>query len=78
MSHLGTKLLTMTTALFTLLVYVYFTNEITAEMTAGPSEIPMKTFDDVIHHEYNVIAGNPYSIRHLGEGSLFIDMKFVS
>ena len=63
--HFGSRLLTVTVAFFTLLVFVYYINEIMAEMTAGPPEIPIKTFEDVIHHKYRVIAGNPYSVRHL-------------
>ena len=63
--HLGTRVLTVTVALFTLLLFVYFINEITAEMTAGPSKIPIKTFEDVIHHEYRVIAANPFTVMHL-------------
>lgn len=52
--HFRTRLLTMTAAMLTLLLFIYFCNDITAEMTAGPSPIPIKTFEDVIHHEYRV------------------------
>ena len=54
--HLGARILTMTGAVFTLLVMIYYENDITAEMTAGPPPIPIKTFEDVLHYDYKVIA----------------------
>ena len=54
--HLGARILTMTGAIFTLLVMIYYENDITAEMTAGPPPIPIKTFEDVLHFDYKVIA----------------------
>ena len=37
-------------------VSFYYENDITAEMTAGPPPIPIKTFEDVLHYDYKVIA----------------------
>ena len=54
--HVGARILTMTGAIFTMLVMVYYENDITAEMTAGPPPIPIKTFEDVLHYDYKVIA----------------------
>ena len=57
--------LTLTTSVLTLLMFVYYTTEITAEMTSGPSKVPIKTFDDVIHGNYKVITISDYSMRIL-------------
>ena len=54
--HFGARILSMTAAIFTMLVMVYYENDITAEMTAGPPPIPIKTFEDVLHYDYKVIA----------------------
>ena len=54
--HFGARILSMTGAIFTMLVMVYYENDITAEMTAGPPPIPIKTFEDVLHYDYKVIA----------------------
>ena len=58
--HFGTRIMTLTTAMFTLIVFIYYANDITAEMTAGPPQIPIKTFEDVINHDYRVIAWSSY------------------
>ena len=57
---LGTRLLLLTTSILTLLMFVYYTTDITAEMTSGSPKIPIRTFEDVIYHDYKVIVPNVY------------------
>ena len=54
--YLGTRILTLTTAMLTLLLWVYYNNDITAEMTSGPPENTVSTFEDVIHYDYRVVS----------------------
>ena len=58
--HLATRLLTLTISILTLLVFVYYTTDITADMTSGPAPIPVKNFEDVIYHGYRVIVASPF------------------
>ena len=53
-AYLGTRLLILTTSMLTLLMFIYYTTDITAEMTSGTPKIPIRTFEDVIHHDYKV------------------------
>ena len=62
---LGTRLLMMTTSILTLLMFVYYTTDITAEMTSGTPTIPIRTFEDVIHNDYKVIVPSEYYKRIL-------------
>ena len=57
---LAVRLLLLTTSVLTLLMFVYYTTDITAEMTSGTPNIPIRTFEDVIHHDYKVIAASAY------------------
>ena len=52
-------------SILTLLVFVFYSNDITAEMTSGPPIIPIRTFEDVLHHGYKVIARTSYDERFL-------------
>ena len=58
--YLTPRILTLTTSILTFLVFTYFASQITSEMTSGPPEIPVRTFEDVIHHDYKVIAHSGY------------------
>ena len=58
--QLSSRLLTLTTSFLTLLLFAYYTTDITAEMTSGPSEIPIRTFEDVVHHNYKVVTFTDY------------------
>ena len=54
--HLGIRLITFTASMLTLLMFVYYTNDITSTMTSGPTPpIPVNSFDDVIYNDYKVI-----------------------
>ena len=53
--HLGIRLLTFTTSMLTLLMFVYYTTDITSQMTSGPTQSAVNSFDDVIDYDYKVI-----------------------
>ena len=60
--HYGKRVLTLTTAILTMLLWIYYTNDITAEMTSGPPGNPVNTFEDVLHYDYKVVAWSSYLI----------------
>ena len=62
---LKSKFLLMTMSWMTLLMFIYYTSEITAEMTSGPAKLPVRTFEDVIRHGYNVISASTYYMNLL-------------
>ena len=47
-------------SILTLLVFIFYTGDITADMTSGPSDIPIHNFEDVIYHNYKVVTMSPY------------------
>ena len=53
-------------SVLTLLVFIYYTTDITAEMTSTGLDIPINTFDDVIYHDYKVVAVFDHTIELLG------------
>ena len=55
-----TRLLTLTLAFLTLLMFIYYTSNVTAEMTFGAPKIPVRNFDDVIHHGYKVVTTSSF------------------
>ena len=57
--QLAPRVLTMTMSMLTLLLFALYTTDITAEMTSGPPEIPINTFEDVIYYGYKVVTGSP-------------------
>ena len=54
------RLFTLTMSFATLLLYTFFTTDITAQMTSGPPDLPIRNFEDVLTYEYKVIAFSPY------------------
>ena len=62
---LAPRFITLTTSLLTLLLFVYYTNDITANMTAGAPEIPIRTFEDVVEHDYRVVTHSPWMANSL-------------
>ena len=62
---LATRVLTLTASFITFLMFVYFCVDITAEMTAGPPEIPIKNFGDVIEHGYTVVVDSLWRLDML-------------
>ena len=57
---LAPRLLTLTMSILTLLIFAMYTTDITTDMTSGPSDIPIRNFEDVIYHNYKVITNTPY------------------
>ena len=57
---LAPRILTFTMSIVTLLFFAYYTTDITAEMTSSSSDIPISTFEDVVHHKYKVITHSRY------------------
>ena len=54
------KILTLTLSILTLIMFGYYANDITADMTAGAPPIPIRNFEDVVHHGYRVVVGTQY------------------
>ena len=44
----------------TFIIYAYYSSEITAKMTSGPSRFQVRTFEDVIREGYFVVAPGDY------------------
>ena len=53
---LTSRILTLTTSFLTFIIFTYYATDITSEMTSGPPDIPIRTYEDVIHHDFKVIA----------------------
>ena len=54
--QMAPRFLTITACLLTLIMFIFYTGDITAEMTSGPRGIPINNFEDVIYHDYKVIT----------------------
>ena len=54
--HFGTRILSISLSLLTLLFFVYYANDITADMTSGPPPIPIKNFEDILTFGYRIIV----------------------
>ena len=61
------RTLTLVISMLTFLIFVFYTTDITAKMTAGPPTHPVKNFEDVLYHGYSVIALAAYHRRMLSE-----------
>ena len=64
-SHLDTKqtskrLMSLSVSVLTLMFFIFYTSDITAEMTSDSSEIPVRNFEDVIYHDYRVIVHSAF------------------
>ena len=57
---LAPRMLTLTTSLLTLILFGYYANDITADMTAGAPQIPIRTFEDVVHYDFKVVVSSSY------------------
>ena len=58
--QLAPRFLTITACMLTLIMFIFYTGDITAQMTSGPGEIPINNFQDVIYHGYKVICQSTY------------------
>ena len=57
------RILALATAILTMLVFIYYSNDITSKMTAGSSPTPVRTFDDVLDKDYEVISvGHSFTV----------------
>ena len=63
--QLAPRLLTLTMSILTLLFFVFYAGDITAKMTSGPPEIPIRTFEDVVYYNYEVVTKSSYFERLL-------------
>ena len=48
------RLLSLTLSFLTMFIFIYYANDITAEMTSGPAKIPIRNFEDVIQWDFRV------------------------
>ena len=58
--NLGTKLVALTATLFTMMMFICYTTDITAEMTSGPPKVPIRNFEDVLLQGYKIIITSGY------------------
>ena len=66
------RLLSFTASMLTLLMFVYYTTDITSQMTSGPKKITVDSFDDVLYHGYRVITQSAFlriELGHAGPGT---------
>ena len=54
----------MTAALCLNMVFIYYTSELTAGMTVSPTELSIKSFEDVERLGYKVIGSGPGMASH--------------
>ena len=59
--HMSARILSLTLSMLTMLVWMYYSNDITSHMTAGPAPHPVKNFDDAQEKGFKVIIA-----EHLG------------
>ena len=74
---LAARLLTLTISMLTFVLFAYYTTDITSEMTSGAPDLPIKTFEDVVHYEYKVVTHNPYYESILKSAKLGTAMNIV-
>ena len=54
------RIISLTLSILAFLMFAFYTTDITAEMTSGSPKIPIRNFDDIIHHNYKVILSSSY------------------
>ena len=54
--HITPRFLTLTIAMLTLLLWIYYNCDITAEMTSGAPDIGVRNFEDVLTGNYKVVT----------------------
>ena len=59
-NQLGGRILMLTVSMLTLLMFTYYTTDITAKMTSVTPEIPIRTFEDVMDQGYKVIVSTAF------------------
>ena len=58
--QMSLKVLTLTISMPLLLLWCFYTTDITAWMTSGPAKIPIRGFEDVLHHGFRVVSTGGY------------------
>ena len=61
------RILALATSMLTLLVFIYYCNDITSKMTAGPPPLSVRTFGDALEQDYEVIIISYYYFQTLRE-----------
>ena len=64
---LGNRMLILSLSILTLFMFVCYTTNITADMTSGPPEIPIRNFEDVISNGYKVFSTSSYISSFLAD-----------
>jgi hypothetical protein len=54
--NFSAKSLLLTTCATTWIIFTYYTSDLTARMTSGPADIPIKSFHDVKEQDFKVIT----------------------
>ena len=65
--NIGLRMLSSTASFLTLLIFIYYNGDITAEMTSGYFEVPIRNFEDVIRHERPVFSSSSLYTSILSE-----------
>ena len=76
-SMIAKRILGLVTSMITLLWFIYYSNDITSKMTAGPQPIPVRTFQDVLDLDYKVILVGYYYYEILRDSRNDSAMKSV-
>ena len=63
------RIATLSASTLTMLMWIYYNCDITAEMTSGPPPLPINNFDDVLHYGYKVIVDIPFHKGLLADGA---------
>ena len=58
--NLGNKIVALSATLFTMMMFICYTTDITAEMTSGPPKVPIRNFEDVLLHGYKILTTSGY------------------
>ena len=59
-NQLASRMLSVTMAFLTMLIFIHYTTDITAEMTSGSEGIPIRNFEDVLHYDYKVTTDTDF------------------
>ena len=63
------RIASVTASFLTMMMWIYYNCDITAEMTSGPPPLPINNFDDVLHYGYKVIVDIPFHKGLLADGA---------
>ena len=73
------RILALTTSMLTLLLFIYYANDITAKMTAGSPPISLNSFGDVLNGGYEVIfLKSTHGVYLLGSLEAALDQRAIT